>query len=133
MNAPDTSPTSSVGEKMSPPRSRQLSTTSRDSGRYHDIPPTTRVNCCKEEEPMIFELWVSSTLPIRPRVGSIGLFTRGNVPRAVTVASTRFCRRGVTTSLVQAPNTEQKLSAVASVLPYVTVYVSESGLRRRGV
>src|SRR5918998_6660176 len=113
MKAPDALPTASVGEKMSPPLTRQLSTTSRDSGRYHDIPPTTRVNCCKEEEPIIFELWVSSTLPIRPRVGSIGLFTLGNVPSAVIVASNRFCRSGVTTSAVQAPNTEQKLSAVA--------------------
>src|ERR671910_3726777 len=117
MKAPDTLATSSLGEKMSPPRSRQLSTTLRESGRYHDMPATARVNCCRLEDPMYFELWVNSREPIRPRVGSMGLFTRGNVPSAVRVARTRFCLNGVTTSPVQAPKTEQKLSAVASVLP----------------
>src|SRR4051812_29268858 len=104
MNAPETFPTSRVGEKMIPPRTRQLSTTSRESGRYHDIPPTTRVNCCRLDEPMSFELYVSSTEALEPRVGSIGLLTRGNVARAVKVASTRFCCSGPLTSGVQAPN-----------------------------
>ena len=47
MNAPDTLAMSSVGEKISPPRTRQLSTTSRESGRYQDMPATKRVNCCR--------------------------------------------------------------------------------------
>src|SRR5215210_3942321 len=132
MKAPDTLPTSRVGEKMSPPLTRQLRTTSRVSSRYQDIPPTTRVNCCSSDDPMYFELWVTSTEPIRPRVGSMGLLTRGKVPKAVRVASGSSCRSGPTTSGVQAPNTEQKLSAEASVLPSVYVYVSDSGLRRRG-
>src|SRR5215207_10566950 len=117
MKAPVTLATSSVGEKMSPPLSRQLSTTLRESGRYQDMPATVRVNCCRLEDPMYLELWVSSKEPMRPRVGSMGLFTRGNVPSAVRVARTRFCLNGATTSLVHAPKTEQKLSAVASVRP----------------
>src|ERR1700732_2845219 len=112
MNAPDTLATSSVGEKISPPLSRQLNTTSRESGRYQDMPATKRVNCCRLEEPMYLELWVISIELILPRVGSTGLFTLGKVPSAVRVARTRFCRRGPTTSLVHAPKTEQKLTAV---------------------
>src|SRR5215210_7797273 len=133
MNAPDSVATSSVGEKITPPRTRQLSTASRDSGRYHAIPATKRVNCCNEDEPMYLELCVISTVPSEPRVGSIGLFTRGKVPRAVSVASTRFSRSDTTTSVVQALNAAQKLSGVASVRPYDSVYVSDRGMRRRGV
>src|SRR6476661_4080109 len=102
---------------MRPPRRRQLSTTSRDRGRYQDIPPTTRVNCCRSDEPMYLEAQVSSTEPLDPREGSIGLLVRGKVPIAVRVASTRFCRSGSMTSAVHAPNTEQKLTAVATVRP----------------
>src|SRR3954463_8032 len=99
MNAPDTLAMSRVGEKISPPRSRQLNTTSRESGRYQDIPATKRVNCCRLDDPMYLELWGISTEPIRPRVGSTGLFTRGKVPNAVRVARIRFCLSGPTTSL----------------------------------
>ena len=56
---------------------------------------TNRVNCCSEEEPMYLELWVSSSEPIVPRVGSIWLLTRGKFPAAVSVASTRFSLSGV--------------------------------------
>src|SRR5918992_3604379 len=120
MKAPEALPTSSVGEKTTPPQTRQLSTTSRASGRYQLMPPAIRVNCWRLEDPMYLELWVSSTLRIEPRVGSIGLFTREKVASAVIVASTRFCRKGPITSEVQAAKTEQKLTAVASVLPYDT-------------
>src|SRR3954468_12128506 len=133
MNAPDTVPTSTVGEKMSPPLKRQLNTTSRARGRYQDMPPTSRVNCCRWGEPMYLELWAISTEPFEPLVGSMGLFTRGKVACAVKVASTRFCWSGPLTSGVQAPNTEQKLTCVASVRPYDNVYVRDNGLRRRGV
>src|SRR3954467_8916264 len=133
MNAPDTLPTSTVGEKMIPPLRRQLSTTSRATGRYQDMPPTNRVNCWRGEEPMYFELYVTSTEPLEPLVGSMGLLTRGKVACAVKVASTRFCWSGPLTSGVQAPKTEQKLTWVASVRPYDNVYVRDNGLRRRGV
>jgi hypothetical protein len=82
---------------------------------------------------MYLELWVSSTVPILPRVGSIWLFTLGKVPSAVMVASTRFSLSGSITSAVHALKNEQKLCAVASVRPYDTVYVRDSGFRRRGV
>ncbi len=81
------------------------------------IPPTNRVNCCSEDEPMYLELTVNSSELIRPRVGSIWLFTRGKFPTAVRVARTRFCLSVSITSLVQALKNEQKLRAVASVRP----------------
>ena len=46
-------------------------------------------------------LSVISSDPSEPRDGSIGLLTRGSVPLAVRVASTRFCRNSATTSGVQ--------------------------------
>ena len=66
---------------------------------------------------MYLELTVSSSDPIEPRVGSIGLFTLGKVPSAVRVARTRFSRSVWMTPSVHALKMEQKLSEVASVRP----------------
>src|SRR5215204_3604674 len=117
MNAPVPEPTSSVGEKITPPRTRQLSTTSRESARYHDIPPANRVNCCSSDEPMYLEAYVSSSVAREPLVGSIGLFIRGKFAEAVRAASTRFSLSCSITSAVHALKKEQKLWAVASVRP----------------
>jgi hypothetical protein len=117
MKAPLPEATSTLGETISPPLTRQLSTTFRERGRYHAMLPTNRVNCCSGEEPMYLELWVSSSCPIRPRVGSIWLFTRGKLAVAVRVASIRFCLRISVTSVVHALKNAQKLWAVAWVRP----------------
>ena len=63
-------------------------------------------------------LTVSSAFMIEPRVGSTGLLAREKVPRALSVARTRFSRNALMTSAVQALKNEQKLSGVASVRPY---------------
>src|SRR5688572_26560456 len=100
--------TSTVGEKMTPPRTRQLSTTLRVSGRYHEASPTSRVNCWNEAEPSSRELTVTSIDLRLPRDGSIGLLVRGKLATPVIVARTRFWRSRSTTSSVQALNEAQK-------------------------
>ena len=52
-----------------------------------------------------------------PREGSSVLLTRGRLPLAVRVASTRFWRKSATTSGVHALNDAQKFPGVASVWP----------------
>src|SRR4051794_13537986 len=98
MNAPVAVSTSIRGEKIKPPRTRQLNTTSRESGRYHARPALILVNCWNEDDPMYLELQVSSTVPKDPRVGSTGLLVRGKVPSAVRVASIRLSRSAAMTS-----------------------------------
>ena len=74
------------GEKITPPRTCQLSTTSRESGRYQAASATTRVNCWNEAEPRNRELTVTSSDLRLPREGSIRLLTRGTEARPVSVA-----------------------------------------------
>src|SRR6476659_6305222 len=121
--------TSTVGAKIAPPRTRQLNTTSRPSGRYQEQSATVRKNCWNELEPSRRELQVSSSEDTEPRDGSNGLLTCGTVPVAVSVASTAFWRRRATSSGVQALEDSQKLSEVAWVLPYERVYASDSAIR----
>src|SRR5439155_452240 len=106
---------------QTPPASTKAARRSRElkigEGTRSSTLATARVNCSKEEEPKYLALSVISSEPSEPRDGSIGLLTRGSVPLAVRVASTRFCRNSATTSGVQALNEAQKLTAVASVCP----------------
>src|SRR4026209_1715308 len=118
---------STVGEKNTPPRTRQLRIASRVIGRYHAASPTNRVNCCSSAEPRYFELTVISSDLMLPRDGSIGLLTLGKATVPVSVASTRFCRSSSTTSGVQALKEPQKLAAVASARPYGSGELSGRG------
>src|SRR5690348_13140114 len=115
MNVPDCVARSSRGATITPPRTRQLSTTPRERARYQASSTVRRANCWSLDEPIHFELTVAWTDASEPRVGLIGLFTRGRVMVPVKVASTRFCWSALRTSGVQALKNAQKFAAVASV------------------
>ena len=100
-----------------PPRTRQLNTTSRLTGRYQAASPTIRMNCWNGAEPSSRELNVTSNDLTLPREGSIGLLIRGSETFPVSSASMRFCRSRSTMSGVQALKEAQKLASLASVRP----------------